>query len=192
MTCKERRQQDLAFAYENKIKPSLSSFRCRLNRSFGLTPGTLVFNSVLIAVQPRLQDDPTRPSRSRLPHSSSTCPGFISLCFSKDLSCDVNGFMQILIALIAFFIAIATCTDHHVYSYSGSPNGYLMMAAIMCLFDTAALGCIGVLSLLRPQDLASYLVLVFDILALAASIAAGQVSRVRWKRSRRRLLTGVM
>lgn len=50
------------------------------------------------------------------------------------------------------------------------------MAAVMTLFDTAALGVVGLLATLRPQDLAWYLLLIFDILAIAASVAAGEVS----------------
>lgn len=57
------------------------------------------------------------------------------------------------------------------------PNGLLMMAAIMTLFDNAALGCLGILAVLRPQDLARWLMLVFDVLALTAAVAAGKVSQ---------------
>lgn len=52
-----------------------------------------------------------------------------------------------------------------------------MMAGIMCCFNVAALGCLGLLALLRPYDLAWYLVLLFDCLALICSVAAGTVSR---------------
>ena len=54
-----------------------------------------------------------------------------------------------------------------------------MMAAFFSLFDTACLGCVGLLALLRPQDIAPYLMFVFDSLAVGACIAAALVCRAR-------------
>lgn len=50
------------------------------------------------------------------------------------------------------------------------------MAGFWCLFNIMALGVIGLLALFRPQDLARYLMFIFDLLALCASIAGGIVS----------------
>ena len=58
----------------------------------------------------------------------------------------------------------------------GSANGYLMMAGIMCWFDTAALGAIGLVAFYKPETLAWYMVLLFDVLAVLASIVAPVVS----------------
>lgn len=60
--------------------------------------------------------------------------------------------------------------------YYQDPNGYLMMAAIMTLFDTAAFGIVGLLVILRPRVMEWWLMLVFDVLAFAAAIGAGKVS----------------
>lgn len=47
----------------------------------------------------------------------------------------------------------------------------------MCWVDTAALGAIGLLAFFKPQDLAWYMVLIFNVLAMLASIAAPIVRR---------------
>lgn len=92
-----------------------------------------------------------------------------------------NACGQILLALIAFITLIGATVNYN-YTYHDeyhfrAPNGFLVMAGFWSLFSVMVLGGLGVLSHLRPQDLARYLMFIFDVLALCASIAAGIVSR---------------
>ena len=105
---------------------------------------------------------------------------YYSNAFLQVLSMTMLNIAQILFATAAFSIALANCfsgnynrNDGHGYKIS---NGYLMMAGTMTLFDTAALGCVNLLALLRPRDLTRYLIITFDVLALIAATAAGKVS----------------
>ena len=53
-----------------------------------------------------------------------------------------------------------------------------MMAAIFSCFNVVTFACLGLIAVLRPIDLATYLVVALDLGAMAYSIAAGSVGRV--------------